>query len=155
MVGPDSYPSVQSLGGHHHSGHAGKRVQVFHSVTPSHGESGREEQTARDKQGGARVVTNHTLDTCKVCAPIHVGPVLFLPCSAGHSESSGQVGVKGGTGKLEYLRTFDISYAHSLGAGWGGGGRGWGSQSSVGPVWTSAVQEQLQSMEAPSLLSRP
>lgn len=64
------------------------------------------------------MVTNYTLDTCKAHAPIHVGPV-FLPCSAGHSESYGQVRVKNGTSKLEYLRTFDISDALSRGRGRG------------------------------------
>lgn len=64
------------------------------------------------------MVTNYTLDTCKGHAPIHMGPV-FLPCSAGHSESYGPVRAKNGTGKLEYLRTFDISDALS-----GRGGQG-------------------------------
>lgn len=105
----------------------------------------------RSKQPGInRAITNHTVDICKAHAHIHVGLVLFLPCSAGHSESCGQIRVKDGTGKMEYLRTFAISDALSLGA------RGVGTEAEApralwGPVWTSAVQARLLSVKTPSL----
>lgn len=93
------------------------------------------------------MVTNYTLDTCKAHAPIYVGPVLLLPCSAGHSESYGQIRVKNGTGKLEYLRTFDISDALSLGSG----ERGEEAEAPRALWGLCGPQLSRQSMETPSL----
>lgn len=111
MVGPDSHPSTKSPGGHHHSGLTGRRMQVFHSGTPSHRWGGGKEQTTGTPE--PRVV-NHTVDSCKAHTHVHLGPILFLPRSAGHSESYGQVRVKDGTGEPECLEPFATSKCTSI-----------------------------------------
>lgn len=61
-----------------------------------------------------------TVDSSEAHTLVHVGPMLFLPCCAGHSEYYGQVRVKDGTGEPECLKPFAIPSALSF--IWGGGG---------------------------------